>query len=158
MSTTQQKLTDLQHRRIQGGRLIERGYRNGEIVKILNCGLTAVKEWRKIVRKKGSGALAPPKRIGRTPKINGKQLAKLKRLLKKGATEFGYANAIWTSRRVRQLIEDQFGINYSTRQVRRILRGLGYSPKKPVKRSEEYSAQKVEHWRHYIWPHIKKVS
>jgi transposase len=158
MSTKQQKLTDLQHRRIQGGRLIEQGYRNCEIVKTINCSLSAVKVWRKIVQEEGLIALAPPTRVGRTPKINGKQLAKLKQLLQKGATKFGYANAIWTSRRVRQLIEDQFCINYSARQVRRILRQIGYSPKKPVRRSTEYSAQKIEHWRRYIWPHIKKVS
>ena len=158
MSTKHPKFTDLQHRRIQGGRLIEQGLRNCEIVKILKCDLSSVKRWRKIFNQHGIDALAPKPRPGRTPKLDDKQLAKLKRLLKKGATKFGYANAIWTSRRVRQLIEDQFGIAHSARQVRRILRKLGYSPKKPVKRSKQYSQQAIEHWLRYKWPHIKKVA
>jgi len=102
MSTMQRKLTDLQYLRIHGGRLIEQGYDNGEIVAILGCGLSTVKLWRSLVKNSGVEALVPKPRPGRTPKLDAKQLAKLKRLLKKGATKFGYANAIWTSRRVRQ--------------------------------------------------------
>ena len=94
MSTKQHKLTDLQHRRIQGGRLIEQGYGNREIVKILKCGMSTVQLWRKIFNQQGIEALAPKPRPGRTPKLDDEQLAKLKRLLKRGATRFGYANAI----------------------------------------------------------------
>ena len=158
MSTTQRKLSDLQYRRIQGGPLIEQGYGHDEIVAILSCGLSTVQLWRKIVREQDPLALAPKPRAGRTPKLNAKQLAKLKRLLKKGATKFGYANAIWTSRRVRPLIKDQFDVSYSSRQVRRILRKIGYSPKKPVKRSKKYSQAAIEHWLRYKWPHRKKVA
>ena len=158
MSTMQRKLTDLQYRRIQGGKLIEQGYDNDEIVAILGCGDSTVRLWRGLVAKNGVEALSPKPRPGRTPKLDDKQLAKLKRLLKKGATKFGYANAIWTSRRVRQLIQDRFDVSYSKAQTCRILRKIGYSPKKPVKRSKKYSQQAIEHWLRYKWPHIKKVA
>jgi transposase len=158
MSTTQNKLTDLQYRRIHGGCLIEQGYDNDEIVAILGCGLSTVRLWRRLVEKYGVETLSPKPRLGRTPKLDGKQLTKLKRLLKKGATKFGYANAIWTSRRVRQLIKDQFDVSYSKAQTCRILHKIGYSPKKPVKRSKKYSQQAIEHWLRYKWPNIKKGS
>ena len=162
MSTMQRKLTELQYRRIQGGRLIEQGYGNDEIVAIPGCGLSTVQLWRKIFNEQGTLALAPKPRPGQTPKLNAKQLAKLKRLLKrllkKGATKFGYANAIWTSRRVRQLIQDRFDVSYSKAQTCRILRKIGYSPKKPVKRSKKYSQAAIEHWRRYKWPYRKKVA
>jgi transposase len=154
--TQQSKLTRLQYRRIQGGKLIEQGYRNQEIVEILGCGLTTVKLWRRIVTEHGIDALNPRPRPGRTPKLNTKQLDKLTRLLKKGATKFGYANAIRTSRRVRQLIKEQFGVAYSKAQTCRILRKIGWSPKKPIMRSKKYSAQAVEKWRRSKWPLIKK--
>jgi transposase len=80
-----------------------------------------------------------------------KQLDKLTHLLKKGATKFGDANAIWTSRRVRQLIKEKFEIRYSMRQVRRILRKIGWSPKKPVKRPKKYSEKAVKHFRQYLY-------
>ena len=120
--------------------------------------MSTVQLWRKIVLEQGTLALAPKPRSGRTPKLNDKQLVQLKRLLKKGATKFGYANAIWTSRRVRQLIKDQFDVSYSKAQTCRILRKIGYSPKKPVKRSKKYSRQAIEHWLRYKWPHILPVS
>jgi len=47
-------------------------------------------------------------------------------------------------------------VSYSKAQTCRILRKIGYSPKKPVKRSKKYSQQAVEHWLRYKWPHIKK--
>jgi len=158
MSTPPPKLTDFQYRRIQGGRLIEQGYNNHEIVAILGCGLSTARLWRRIVHQQGIDALAPKLKPGRTPKLNTKQLTKLKQLLKKGAIKFGYTNALWTSRRVRQLIKDQFDVTYSKAQTCRILRKIGYSPKKPVKRAKKYSPQAVEHWRRYKWPHIKKVT
>ena len=158
MSMKQDKLTKNQHRRIQGGKLLEQGYRNREIVEILGCGLSTVKLWRKIVNAQGIEALVPKARVGRRPKLNDKQLTKLKRLLKQGATKFGYANAIWTSRRVQALILEKFDVSYSKVQVCRILRKIGYSPQKPIKRSKKYSAEAVETWRRYKWPYIKKVA
>jgi len=158
MSPTQQKFTPFQYRRMQGGELIEQGYDNPAIVAILGCGLSTVQHWRRIVQAHGIEALAPKPRPGRTPKLNGKQLTKLKRLLKKGATKFGYDNAIWTSRRVMQLIKDQFDVSYSKAQTCRILHKIGYSPKKPVLRSKKYSQQSIAYWLRYKWPHIKKVS
>src|SRR5215469_2059712 len=86
MNTLQRKFTDLQYRRLQGGKLIEQGYDNQEIADILGCGLSTVRLWRRIVKKHGVDALAPKPRTGRPPKLQAKQLAKLKRLLKKGAT------------------------------------------------------------------------
>ena len=53
------KLTNLQYRHIQGGRLIEQGYDNHEIVEILGCGLSTAQLWRKIVTEQGIEALAP---------------------------------------------------------------------------------------------------
>ena len=158
MSMKQDKLTNNQHRRIQGGKLIEQGYRNREIVEILGCGLSMVKLWRKIVNAQGIEALVPKPRVGRRPKLNDKQLTKLKRPLKQGATKFGYANAIWTSRRVKALILEKFDVSYSKVQVCRVLRKIGDSPQKPIKRSKNYSREVVKRWRRYKWPLIKKVA
>ena len=158
MSTTKHKFSNLEYRRIQGGKLIEQGLRNREIVEILKCSLSAVKRWRKIVNKQGVEALAPKPRPGRTPKLNETQIMKLKRLLKKGASEFGYTDMIWTSRRVKKLVQDQFNVNYSSRQVRRILCKIGYSLKESIKHSQNYSHLSMEHLPVYKLPHIKKTA
>ena len=150
MSTMEQKFTSLEQRRFQGGLMIKQGLRNCEIVEILKCSLSAVKRWRKTVSTLGIEALAPKPRPGRTPKLNKQQLAKLKYFLKQGATEFGYTDAIWTSRRVRQLIQDQFGIVYSGRQVRRILHKIGYSQNIQIESFEQWLAEQS--------PHVSKIA
>ena len=150
MSTMERKFTSLEYRRFRGGRMIEQGFRNCEIVEILKCSLSAVKRWRKVVNKHGAEALAPKPRPGRTPKLNERQLVRLKHLLKQGPIQFGYVEAAWTSRRVRQLIQDFFDVIYSARQVRRILRKLGYSPKLP--------ATSTEHWLIDQWHHTKRIA
>ena len=158
MNTTHQKLSSLEHRRIQGGMMIEQGLRNCEITKNLNCSLSAVKRWRKIVSKHGVEALTPKPRPGRTPKLDEQQLLKLKLLLKKGAAKFGHIDAIWTSRRVRQLIQEHFDVIYSTRQVRRILCKIGYSPKDSTQHTQKSSDQSYDHWLLHKLPHVKKTA
>jgi transposase len=148
MSTNQRKYAELQYRRIQGGRLLEQGCNNHEITEIPGCSLSVVRHWRKIVDEQGVQALVPKPRPGRTARLNVKQLEKLKRLLKKGATKFGHANAIRTSRRV----------IFQGPNLCRILRKLNYPPKKPVKRSKKYSHEAINRWIKYRWPHIKKVA
>jgi len=156
MSTKLKQLTYLQHRRVQGGELIAQGYDNQEVADMLGCGYSTVKAWRSIVKKQGITGLTPQARPGRPPKIAQKHKNRLKKLLEKGAMHFGYPNAQWTSRRVAQLIREKFNVSYSKAQTCRILRALGYSPKKPVRRSVKYSAEAVERWRQCQWPIIKK--
>jgi transposase len=158
MNPTQRKLTHLEHRRFQGGKMIEQGLRNCEIVGILKCSLSAVKRWRKIVTQQGLAALVPKPRPGRTPKLDERQLAQLKHFLKQGAMSFGHADANWTSRRVCQLIRDQFGIAYSSRQVRRILHKIGVSSKHPLNHSPKYTPPSTEHWLDDNRSHEKKVA
>jgi transposase len=59
------------------------------------------------------------------------QLAEVQLALKRGPEAFGYASGLWTTRRVRDLIEYQSGVRYHEDHVWRILRKLGWSCQRP---------------------------
>jgi hypothetical protein len=64
-------------------------------------------------------------RAGRKPKLSANQLRQIERTLKRGPEALGYASGLWTTDRVRELIEDQCGVRYHEAHVWRILRQLG---------------------------------
>jgi putative transposase len=63
---------------------------------------------------------------GRPPKLTINQKTKLKDLLIKQDT--------WTTKNVKDLIEDHFGVSYSEKQIMRILRAMGMNYGKPFPR------------------------
>ena len=85
-----------------------------------------------------------------------KQLDELRELLLTGPIANGYGTDLWTLKRVRLLIEKQFGIAYSDVHVWRILGSLGFSSQKPEKRAMERNEEAVVHWKKRTWPALKK--
>jgi transposase len=64
--------------------------------------------------------------------------------------------ALWTLARVGQLIAREFGPQYSTVHVMRLLRELGFSCQKPEKRATQRDEQSIAEWRTQRWPALKK--
>jgi transposase len=49
-------------------------------------------------------------------------------LLAQGAEAFGFLGAVWTRRRVAQLINDEFGVRYHPGHVSRLLKQIEWTP------------------------------
>jgi len=82
--------------------------------------------WLKRWNDGGFEGLKPEFRGGRTPKLSREERGELKRMLERRDD--------WTTREVRSLIQDRFGVMYSIRSIRRILRSLGMKYGKPYPR------------------------
>jgi hypothetical protein len=82
---------------------------------------------------------------------------KLAKLLLKGAVANGFPTELWTLARVGQLIAREFGPQYSTVHVMRLLRELGFSCQKPEKRAIQRNEQAIAEWRTKRWPALKKA-
>jgi transposase len=54
------------------------------------------------------------------------------------------------------LIGKRFGHRYSTAQVSRLLRQMGWSCQKPARRALERDEQAIRVWKQRRWPAIKK--
>jgi putative transposase len=73
--------------------------------------------------------------------------------------EFGFETDLWTTERVVNLIEEEFGIKYHPDHVRKILHNsLNFSPQKPeeIARERDEKKKKRANWVKNVLPEIKK--
>jgi transposase len=90
-------------------------------------------------------------------KINGKQAAEVRKLIKdKMPDQLKLPFGLWTREAVQQLILDRYGIALSRWQVGRYLKRWGYTPQKPIRKAFEQKPEKVKQWLNEEFPKIKK--
>jgi transposase len=83
------------------------------------------------------------------------QWRRLRALLRLGAEAHGFRGALWTRQRVAWLIEWEFAIVYSPRHVSRLLKEMGWSSQRPLRRARQRNEQKIARWRSQRWPALK---
>jgi transposase len=112
--------------------------------------------WFHSRRRGGEKALKVRFSPGRPPKLQRKQKQQLIRLLVKGAMARGHRTNLWTTTRIAQLIEEEFGVRYHPNHIGRLMQRLGWSHQKPKRRAVERDDAAIEQWKRQKWPHIKK--
>ena len=146
----------LEARRMDALALMRKGLNNSEIGRQLGVVNQTVSRWRKEYGQGGKKALAQAGRAGRKPRLTGKQTEALRAKLLAGPEQLGYETPLWTCQRVADLIEREFGIRYHAGHVWRVLRGVGWSPQRPVGRALERNEKAIREWRRVTWPAAKK--
>jgi transposase len=147
----------LERRRLAAGRRFEAGeFNNSEIGRRLRVPNQTVSRWRRQYQAGGQEALRQAGRAGRKPMLDAAQLDQLVDLLKKGPEAQGYETPLWTCDRVGHLIQQEFGVDYHSGHVWKILRQLNWSPQRPVGRAIERNEAAIEAWKRVRWPAIKK--
>jgi transposase len=150
------KLDEATKRRIRAGRLLLKGKTAPEVARAVGAPRQTVYRWLGVLQEHGIEGLRAMSKGGRPAWITGEQLDELRELLLTGPIANGYGTDLWTLKRVRLLIEKQFGIAYSDVHVWRILGSLGFSSQKPEKRAIERNEEAVVHWKKRTWPALKK--
>ena len=145
-------------RRLQGGELLENGYDLDEVVEITGASLSSVKRWKKKITEDGIAALARQGHSGRKANLTAEQFDELKQIIKAGAVASGWSNERWNSQRVAKVIADRFGVEYSVKYIPELLHKLELSQQIPDTQSPKRSQAAIDHWRRYVWPHVKKKS
>jgi transposase len=77
-------------------------------------------------------------------------------VLAKGATAYGFVGDVWNSRRLAVAIKREFGVSYHPDHCGYLVRKMGYSLQKPVKRATQRNEQAIERWKVQQWPQLKK--
>jgi transposase len=106
----------------------------------------------------GKRALASKKRgVREGKKINGKQAAEVRRLIKdKMPDQLKLPYGLWTREAVQQLISDRYGVELSRWQIGRYLKSWGYTPQKPIAKAFEQKPKQVKAWLQKEYPAIQK--
>jgi transposase len=146
----------LEERRMDAARLLKQGVSQSEVARRLGVHRQSVIRWDRQLAQSGREGLKKAGRAGRRPRLNGVQLKQLEQALKRGPEASGYASGLWTTSRVRALIEELCGVRYHEAHVWRILRRLGWSCQRPTGRALERNEQAIREWKKVAWPRIKK--
>jgi transposase len=146
----------LEHRRRKAIGLLLRGTSMEEVGRRVAASVSSVSRWYHAHQEGGAVALAPKKASGRPPKLPRDTRTALWNILLKGALAYGYPNDLWTLKRIRAVIQKEYGVTYHPGHVWKILHKAGWSCQVPERRSIQRDEDKIAHWKRYTWPAIKK--
>jgi len=157
----QRKLKLLEHRRLEGARLLMKGVPKADVARRLGVSRQSVQNWanRLTVKRKTAigGTLTSSfqqeervflgnkkiyktsyndlrcQQLGRPKKLTNNEVKKLKRVLKAGAKVAGHVTDKWTLSKIQALIEQEYLADetVSRTYVLQLLRDLGFSCEKP---------------------------
>jgi len=129
------------------------------VVKALGFHRSRIYDWLSAYREGGMEALRTKPIPGRPRKLDGKQMKKIYELVtSKNPLQLRFEFALWTREMVRELIRREFGVGLSVVSVGRLLRTLGLSPQKPLRRAYQQNPEAVETWKQEEYPEIKRLA
>ena len=109
-------------RRFRAFELKQDGWKQTDIAEALGVSEGAVSQWMKKAREEGKEALKTSPRPGRPPRLSDEERSEeLPSLLEKGPEHFGSRGEVWTRKRVRKVIREEFGVESMC------LRSVGFS-------------------------------
>ena len=155
MSTTLHPRDWHEGRRWRAWELQRQGWTQNDIAVALGVTQGAVSRWLKRGREQGVEALRRHPPPGRPSKLTPEQRAKIPVLLARGAEAFGFGGQVWTTRRIAAVIQQELGVQYHPDHVSRLLRAIGWTPQKPVKRATQRNEPAIAEWYNERWPALK---
>jgi transposase len=145
--------------RIQAVQRVEAGESPEDVIRVLGFTRTVIYDWLAKYREGGHDALRAKAISGRPPRLDGNQLRWLyKSITTKSPLQYRFEFALWTRGMVRVLIREQFGVRLSDVSVGRLLKKLGLSPQKPLRRAYEQNSELVETWLAKDFPKIQALA
>lgn len=149
---------EMERRRLLAAVDLDAGMQQRKVARKFGVSEATVSRWAKTLRTRGKSGLKRTM-ASRPPKLSDEELAELLQILLHGAQESGYDTNIWTTQRVVEVIEKNFGVKYNPDHVGRMLREkLGMSYQKPKRRANERSEEARATWLRTTWPRLKKDS
>src|ERR1700743_118829 len=124
----------LEQRRRQAVLAVQEGDKVKDVARIMGVGARSVYRWLQM-SEQPDGLVAKPHAPPAT-RLSLSQQQELERLLLQGPKVHGWANDLWSTRRIAELIHRHFGVSLHHDHVGRFLRQrLKWSPQKPRRRA-----------------------
>ena len=143
-------------RRLRAWELKQQGWKQRRIAEALGVTPGAVSQWLTRVAEGGVAALRNRIRPGPTPRLAPEQRARIPEVLARGAEAYGFVGDVWTTGRVAAVIEREFGVRYHPAHVSRLLRAIGWSVQRPIRRAAQRDEAAIAAWYAERWPALKR--
>lgn len=149
----------LEAMRIRAVQRVEAGESPEVVIAALGFSRSCIYDWIAKYREGGIEALKAKPLEGRPRKLTGRQIDKLYKIITtKNPTQLSFEFALWTRSMIREVIRNEFGVKLSEISVGRLLRKMGFSPQKPLRRAYQRDNSKVDEWLEKGYPHIRKLA
>lgn len=130
-----------------------------DVTRSFGLGARTIFTWLRIAREKGMEALSPKMRTGRNRTLSELEEQEIKRWVISGdPRQHGFDFGLWTRQIVADLVLERFGVELSPSGVGKILRRLGLTPQKPLRRAYERDDKAVQKWVDDVYPKVKKYA
>lgn len=153
ISTQAQKL---ERRRLQAGRYFNGGKTQAWVAEKMSVTTAATCKWYASWKKNDLQGLKSKGRCGAKKKLTREKLRKIDQALLKGPEKNGFHSPLWTLERVTRVMKKQARVSYHPGHAWKILRSLGWTNQKPVRRARERNTSAIQRWHKEVWPTLKK--
>lgn len=142
--------------RIQGLRLVHKGFREADAADTIGVGRRTLQDWIRRYRDRGVSGLVKGPYAGGKPKLSEEQRTDLAAIISEGPEAAGFDTGVWIAPMVVELVKLRYGVSYSSSQIARILHDLRFSMQYPTKRLSKADEEAQRQWRNQQLPRIKK--
>lgn len=132
------------------------GRTSGEVSRILEAPRSAVSDWLRNFEAHGVEGILEGHRCGRPAGLTEQQRVALADIVDSGPVAYGLDTGVWTSPKVAWVIQEEFGLSYDPRHVRRLLHQIGFSVQRPHRVLARASPEARDRWHRYTYPNLKK--
>lgn len=137
-------------------KLLDEGLKQCKVAEILEKTQGWVSQVFTKYKKFGFDGLKEKKAKGADCRLTTGQRIELRKIINNGAEVYGFEGDVWTRKRLRVVINEQFKIGYSERHVERIVKSMGFTIQKPKKIDYRQDPKKIKDWKENELPKIKK--
>jgi transposase len=147
----------LEDRRQRALALLKTGLSFNEAARRIPCAASSVMRWFNAWRRGGARALKVRSSPGRPVKLQPIQRRRLVKVLLKGPLARGYRTNLWTTARIAEVIQQEFGVHYHRDHIGRLMHSFNWSHQKPETRAIERDEKTIARWKKKDWPRVKKT-
>jgi len=146
---------ELERRRRLAVHRLQEGMAPRSVAQFLEVHIRTVRKWWAAYKRHGEAGLDAKPQSGRPSKLKPRQVTQVLSWFRQSPRSFGFATDLWTARRVGQVIERKWGVQFNHRYLNRWLTGRGITPQRPQRVAREADRQAIERWRQYDWPRLQ---
>jgi transposase len=156
MKTIRGSAVELERRRRLAVTRIAEGWPQTKVAAFLGVDPRTVRDWWARHQADAEHGLDAKPHPGRPRKLTPDQENTVLSWFSRSATDFGFANELWTAGRVAQLIYKECGVRFHPHYLSAWLARRRITPQKPEKQARERDPAKIERWLANDWVGVKK--
>lgn len=134
------------------------GWSDQVVANMLKVSTESVRLWLKAMLTTGINGISPSKSPGRPAKLTKSQRKELVGMIDAGPQKSGFHGGCWRSPMIQHLINEKFGVFYSTKYIAQLLRNIGFSFQKARFESDHLNHEKRQEWLEETWPKALEIA